>query len=194
MPWRSPRKILFTCFGLDLAGILAISAVINNHLGVSALYPPLLMGGVALLYGLFSWLLGGYTVLRWPWLRLRLVLQRLVLCALATAIALILIGWALDLSADQVPLLNRELLLAFLLIQGAYALGLRLFLRRLASMGSQPTWRLLAAPEHHRQVMREWERNPFVKVPSFLATAPSMILEREWDQDTTLTSDTMVVT
>jgi exopolysaccharide biosynthesis polyprenyl glycosylphosphotransferase len=194
LPWRSPRKILFTCFGLDLAGVLAIAGLINGHLAVNALQPPLLMLGVGVFYGLFSWLFGGYTVLRWPWLRLRLVLQRLVLSAVATAISLILIGWALDLSGDQVALLNRTLLFVFLLVQGLYAFGLRLFLRRLASMGSQPTWRLLAAPEHHRQVVREWERNPFVRVPSFLATAPSMILEREWDQDHTLSSDTMVVT
>lgn len=33
-----------------------------------------------------------------------------------------------------------------------------------------------------------------LKVPSFLATAPSMFLERGWDQDATLSADTMVVT
>ncbi len=87
---------------------------------------------------MLPWLLGGYTVLRWPWLRLRLVLQRLVLCALATAIALILIGRGLDLSADQVPLLNRELLLAFLLIQGAYALGLQLLYDDLPAWAPNP--------------------------------------------------------
>lgn len=71
------------------------------------------MGGMTLLYGLLPWLLGGYAVLRWPWLRPRLVLQRLVLCALATAIAV-------------------------LLIQGAYALGLRLLYDDLPAWAPNP--------------------------------------------------------
>ena len=190
LPWRSPRKILFSCFVLDLVGALLGAACINHQLGVKALQPPSLVLAVGLLYGLFSWLLGGYTVLRWPWLRLRLVLQRLLLTALATGVCLILLGWLFNVSAEEVPLLNRSLLVAFFLFQSTYALGLRLVLRRFASLGTYPSWQLLAAPEHQKQVLKEWQRNPFVRAPGLLAPAAVPI----HDQMMALSPGTVVAT
>jgi len=190
LPWRSPRKILFSCFVLDLAGALLGSACINRQLGVEALQPPSLVLEVGLLYGLFSWLLGGYTVLRWPWLRLRLVLQRLFLTAVATGVCLILLGWLFNASSHEVPLLNRGLLVAFLLFQSTYALGLRLVLRRFSRLGTYPSWQLLAAPEHQKQVLKEWQRNPFVRAPGLLVPASLPI----HDQMMALSPGTVVAT
>jgi len=124
--------------------------------------------GVAILYCLFSWLLGSYTLLRWPWLKLRLVLQRLLLVAMATMFSIVLGSWALGVGADQISLLNRSVLLEWLTLQSAFALTSRLLLRWKSRATSRPIWQLLAAPEHQKHVLREWQRNPFVRPPRLL--------------------------
>ena len=173
MPWRSPRKLLFACFALDLFGVVLGASLANLHREPDLLHPPEVLLAVALLYGVFSWLLGGYTLLRWPWLRLRLVCQRLGLIALATISALILISWAGNITSQNVALLNRGVLLELMLWQSMYSLGLRLLLRRLNSLGSSPAWQLFAAPQYHQSVMLEWQRNPFVRPPKLYSQANS---------------------
>ena len=142
--------------------------MINCHVEPDLWHPPNVVLGVGLLYCLYSWLLGGYTLLRWPWLRLRLVLQRLVLTALATLFTMVLGGWLLGVSPDQLSLLNRSVLLEWLSLQTAFALAARLLLRSIATSATRPLWQLVAAPQHQKDVLREWQRNPFVRPPRLL--------------------------
>jgi len=169
LPWRNPRRILFACAGLDLAGVFVGIALINSHTEPDLFQPVWLLLGIGLVYVLFSWLLGGYTVLRWPWLRLRLVLQRIGLTAFASLIAFVLLGWAFNLNSQYLALLNRSVLLELLLWQSVYALGLRLVISQIARLKGSATWQLMAAPEHQLDVVREWERNPFVRAPRLLS-------------------------
>lgn len=168
MPWRNPRRVLWICAGLDLASVLAALGAINLHTEPDLWHPPNVVLGVGLLYCLFSWLLGGYTLLRWPWLRLRLVVQRLLLTAVATMLAMVVGGWIFGLGAEQLSLLNRSVLLEWLSLQTGLALGSRLLLRWFSRSSSRPVWQLVAAPEHQKHVMREWQRNPFVRPPRLL--------------------------
>ncbi len=124
--------------------------------------------GIGILYCLFSWLLGGYTLLRWPWLRLRLVLQRLALTALAVLFTIVLGSWAFGVTAEQVSLLNRSILLEWLGLQTVLGLASRLLLRWFSRASAKPLWQLVAAPEHQKHVLREWQRNPFVRPPRLL--------------------------
>ena len=105
------------------------------------------MISIALAYCLFSWLLGGYTLLRWPWLKLRLVLQRLLLTGMATLLAIVVGSWILGFSGEELNLLNRSVLLEWLSWQTGLALASRLSLRWLSRWNTKPMWQLVAAPE-----------------------------------------------
>jgi len=148
--------------------VVAALALINLRVEPDLWHPPNLVLGVGILYCLFSWLLGGYTLLRWPWLQIRLVVQRLLLVALATMLTMVVGSWALGVGGDQISLLNRSVLLEWLSLQTALALASRLLLRWLSRSSSRPLWQLVAAPEHQKHVLREWQRNPFVRPPRLL--------------------------
>jgi len=169
LPWRSPRQLLFSCAALDLTAIFCSVALSNLHQKPNLLHPPLVIGLVGFTYCLLGWLLGSYTVLRWPWLRLRLVLQRLALTALATLTGLILFSWGLGVDATQLNLLNRGVLLEVMGWQTLLALAIRLQLRLLNRTYPQARWRLMAQPQHQRDVIREWQRNPFVRPPQLIS-------------------------
>ena len=169
LPWRNPRQLLFACAALDLLSICLGVALINLHHEPDLLHPPLLLLAVGATYSLFGWLLGSYTVLRWPWLRLRLVLQRLSLTALASLMSVILLSWALGVDASRYSLLDRGVLVELLVWQSALALAVRLSLRWLSRRQPRAVWQLMAAPEHQRDVVREWQRNPFVRPPRLLS-------------------------
>jgi len=169
LPWRSPRKLLFSCAALDLVAIFISVALSNPNREPNLLHPPLVIGLVGFTYCLLGWLLGSYTVLRWPWLRLRLLLQRLGLTALATLVGLILLSWGLGIDSNQLNLLNREVLLEVMGWQTLLALAIRLQLRLLNRTYPQARWRLMAHPQHQRDVIREWQRNPFVRPPQLIS-------------------------
>jgi len=168
LPWRNPRRLLWTCAGLDLVSVLLALGLINLRFEPDLWYPPHVVVGAGLLYCLFSWLFGGYTLLRWPWLRLRLVLQRIGLTAIVTMLTLVVGSWALGLTSEQLMLLDRSVLLEWLGLQSAFALIARLLLRWWSRNAVKPLWQLVAAPEHQKHVMREWQRNPFVRPPRLL--------------------------
>ncbi len=169
MPWRSPRRQLWICAGLDFASAVLALSLINWHVEPDLWHAPNVVLAIAALYCLFSWLLGGYTLLRWPWLKLRLVLQRLALTGIATLLAFVVGGWILGLNDEQINLLNRSVLLEWLGWQTGLALSSRLMLRWLSRWNTRPIWQLVAAPEHQMHVLREWQRNPFVRPPRLLA-------------------------
>jgi lipopolysaccharide/colanic/teichoic acid biosynthesis glycosyltransferase len=161
--------LLFACAGFDLLGLFLALVLINLRHEPDLLNPPWLVFGLGGIYCGFAWLLGSYTLLRWPWLRLRLVLQRLSLTALATLVGSIVLGWALAFDGGRYSLLNREVLLEVMAWQMLLALLIRLQLRWISRSQVKPLWQLMAAPEHQRDVLREWQRNPFVRPPNLVS-------------------------
>lgn len=139
------------------------------------LHPQLQIGVIGATYCLLGWLLGSYTVLRWPWLRIRLVLQRLALTAAASLTVLVVIQWILGLDQSDFSLLNRGLLLEVMFWQSLFALLIRLGMRVINRLTPQARWRLMAHPEHLQEVIREWQRNPFIRPPQLISS--------EWLQD-----------
>jgi hypothetical protein len=113
MSWRNPRRILLVCAGLDLLGLSGLAALISVFKPVP-LFPQLgwLLFTAGAYLGL-GWLFGSYTVLRWPGLRVTLLIKRLLLTAGATGLALVLLGWLLD-TPERVTLLHRGTLLLLL--------------------------------------------------------------------------------
>ncbi|NDC15530.1 MAG: hypothetical protein EBZ76_10295 [Synechococcaceae bacterium WB9_2_170] len=85
-------------------------ALINSHVEPDLWHPPNVVLGVGLLYCLYAWLFGAYTLLRWPWLKLRLVLQRLLLTAIATLLTMVVcFGIALVVALDFPQILQAAL-------------------------------------------------------------------------------------
>ena len=71
MLWLRPRQQLLLCALLDLAGLLPVAAFTDRvRPGALLLQNPLGLLWIGVVYLLLGWLLGSYTVLRWPGLRL----------------------------------------------------------------------------------------------------------------------------
>ena len=172
-----PRQQLLLCALLDLAGLLPVAVVTDAvRPGAELLQngPGLLLIGV--MYLLLGWLLGSYTVLRWPGLRLSLVIQRLLLTAFTTALALVLLGWLVDVP-EQLTLLHRGTLLVMLALLSLWSLLSRLVLRGIgAAPGTARRQMLLTTHQEGEQIRREWQRTPYVSEPRLL---PPGLLNRE---------------
>ena len=97
MSWRRPRRLLFLCALLDLASVWPAAALADWLRGSSLLEQPLWLLCFGAVYLLLGWLLGSYTVLRWPGLRLPSVLRRLLTTSAVTLLAVILVRWAFNL-------------------------------------------------------------------------------------------------
>ncbi len=169
MSWRRPRRLLFLCALLDLASIWPAAALADRRLGSSLLNHPiwLLCFGAAYLF--LGWLLGSYTVLRWPDLRLPSVLRRLLTTSAVTLMAVILVRWAFNLPVSF-SLGHRSTLILLLLPMTLWSLVLRLLFRRL-SEGSH--WQLVVPEASCEQVAMEWRRQD-------LAAQPRVVSPDRW--------------
>ena len=130
---------------------------------------PLWLLQIGVLYLLVGWLLGSYTVLRWPGLRFTLLIKRLLLTAGATGLALVLLGWLFD-TPERVTLLHRGTLVLLLSLESVWSLGLRVLLRLIgAAPGSEDPLQLLATPQQGDHIAREWRRTPYSSAPRLLS-------------------------
>ena len=121
------------------------------------------------IYLLVGWLFGNYTVLRWPGLRMRLLLKRLVFTAAGSALALILLGWLLN-APEEVTLLERGNLLALLTFQCLWSLAVRLVLRMIGvAPGVAEPLPLMASGTQARLIAREWLRSPHARRPQLIS-------------------------
>lgn len=155
------RQLLFFCAWLDLLGGLALFWLVDATTGSNLLLQLPLTWCFLISYLLLGWLFGSYTVLRWPWLRLRLVALRLGLTAVATLATGILVDWALNLP-DSVVLTHRSTLLMVVTLLTAWSLMVRLVLRAvLRRLRPEQRWRLMANPAQVPQIQHEWKRTPF---------------------------------
>lgn len=165
LAWRRPRLQLFLCALLDLAGIWPAAALADHLRGSQLLLRPhwLLLFGAGYLW--LGWLLGSYTVLRWPGLRLGSMLRRLITTSAMTLVAVILVGWAFNLPVSF-SLDHRGTLVTLLLPLTLWSLLLRLLLRRL--MADSP-WQLMVPEASRERVAMEWRRQDLVHQPQLIS-------------------------
>ena len=156
------RRLLFLCASLDLLGALGVLVLLGGLKGTLLLAQPTLVVVMLGSYVCFGWLLGSYTVLRWPWLRLRLVVLRLGLTGVATLSLMALLDWAINLQ-DSIELTHRSTLLAAIGLTICWSLLVRLGLRLLVRRRPEQRWRLMAGSADAQQIQREWQRTPFVQ-------------------------------
>ena len=121
------------------------------------------------IYLLVGWLFGNYTVLRWHGLRLGLLLKRLALTGGGTALLLVLLGWLLN-APEEITLLQRGNLLALLMFQSFWSLGVRLVLRVSGvAPGAADPLPLMASGSQARLIAREWLRSPNARRPQLIS-------------------------
>ena len=160
LPWRRPRRQLFLCALLDFVGFAvsaAVSAALLNRGSLLPQWPSVLLLG--LIYLLFGWLFGSYTVLRWPGFRGRQVLQRILITGFATLVLMVLWGWIAHVPPDQ-TLHHRSVLLLTLGLQSGWALAGRVGFRLLSRLTTPVQWQLLegSSADVHR-IRQEWTRH-----------------------------------
>ncbi|MFM7674024.1 MAG: sugar transferase [Synechococcus sp.] len=174
MPWRRPRRQLFFCALLDLAGLPAAVLIADALRPLAQLQSqPGWLLQLGWLYLLVGWLFGNYTVLRWPGLRLRLLLKRLALTAAGSALALVLLGWLFN-APERITVLERGNLLTLLAVQSLWSLGVRLLLRLSGvAPGTADPLPLMASGTQARLIAREWLRSPNARRPKLVS--PSLL-------------------
>lgn len=176
LSWRRPRRLLFLCALLDLASVWPAAALADWLRGSRLLSHPDWLIWFAAGYLLLGWLLGSYTVLRWPGLRLPSVLRRLLTTSVLTLLAVILVGWALNLPVTF-SLDHRSTLVLLLLPMTLWSLLVRLLLRRL-SVGSH--WQLLVPEASRERVALEWRRQDLATQPRLLS--PELLCSSRWSR------------
>lgn len=174
LSWRRPRRLLFFCALLDLVSVWPVAALADRLLGASLLGRPLWLLGFGAGYLLLGWLLGSYTVLRWPGLRLPSVLRRLLTTSAVTLLAVILVRWAFNLPVSF-SLGHRSTLVLLLVPMTLWSLVVRLLLRRL-SEGSQ--WQLMVPESSRERVALEWQRQDLATQPRLLS--PDRLCTARW--------------
>ena len=169
LPWRRPRQQLLFCAFLDFAG-LPIAAATTKVVHPQAQFQdqPEWMLVLGLMYLLMGWLLGSYTVLRWPGLRLRILFKRLALTAVGTAFVLVLFGWFFSVPRGII-LLERNNLLLLLLCLSLWSLMVRLVLRLIGvAPGAADPLALMVSSSQAQLISREWLRSPYALKPKVI--------------------------
>ncbi len=169
LSWRRPRQKLFLAAAVDLAGTFAAAFLIDQLPARPSFFAApawiLIPGGLILLFG---WLLGSYTILRWPTVPTRMVLNRLLSSLFSAMCATVLLVWCFQLP-PSVAASHRLLLSALFVLQFFWSLATRLTFRQLSRLSPERRWQLMADPPDLARVQDEWKRNPFVQAPQPLA-------------------------
>ena len=150
MFWNKPRRVLAVCACLDFVGLFGLAALLDGNTDSNLLGQPKELLLFGLVYILWSWLFGSYTLLRWPRLLPRQVAVRLVIAALATLVVTILWAWLLNLP-ETVTLVHRRIQLALLVGLSIWALGVRLLLWSVARQQQQQSFPTALEMAEHRQ-------------------------------------------
>ena len=135
----------------DITGLSAVELGLNGQLGWLLF--------VVLAYPALGWLFGSFTVLRWRKLPLLVLLQRLLLTAVATLMLVAISRWLVNPAVD-VWLVHRRVQLVCISGVTAWALLVRVGLRRGAFSQESPRLLLLAQPDEVDPIMRAWKRVP----------------------------------
>ena len=157
--WPDPRRLLFFCAGLDLAGLLALLAAISllKESSLQAQLPWLVFTAVTYL-GL-GWLFGSYTVLRWRRLSPEVVLLRVLINGLVTVVVVALARLLLN-PAETVWLVHRSTQAIWLPLLMLWSVVLRVLLRRGLFIPPSPKLVLVGSPEETQGFLAAWNRTP----------------------------------
>ena len=145
---------------LVVALIWSVPALTGTHLGGRSLYGQeawvVLM---LLLYPLLGWLFGSYTVLGWRRFTLLVLLQRLLITAVVTLLALVIARWLIN-PSDSVWLLDRHVQLLWIGGLSLWAFAVRVGLRQGLLLPEAPKVLLFVQSQELESVLEAWRRVP----------------------------------
>ena len=152
------RKIIF-CALLDIFGFALIVAVFNVLVGLElqSQFTWLLL--LAIVYVFSGWLIGSYTVLRWPELRLNVVLLRLCVTGGLTLLLMAILAWLINAPIEVRVFHRRNLFLVVPALVG-WSLALRLLFRVGLIKSSSPLIELVVDPHKARSMAQAWLVTP----------------------------------
>lgn len=154
------RALLLDCLGQfillgfffvlpDITGLSISDVGLNGQLGW--------LFFIVILYPTLGWLFGSFTVLHWRRLPLLVLLQRLFLTAVVTLIIVAIARWLFNPAID-VWLVHRRVQILWIAGVTAWALLVRVGLRRGVFSKELPRILLLAQPDEVHSIMRAWKR------------------------------------
>lgn len=161
------RALLLQALFLDWLGLglgLMLMLRIRTGMGIVAADDSLQVQGpwmafLWMLYPLLGWLFGSYTVLHWRRMPLPVLIQRVLITAAATWLAVAVTRSLINPSPMVWFVLPQVQLLGLVLLSG-WAVLVRLALRRQPLLVDAPKLLLLAQQEEIEAVLHAWERVP----------------------------------
>ena len=111
------------------------------------------------IYPLLGWLLGIYTVLRWRRLPFLVLLQRLLITALATLLFVSIACWLIN-PSDSVWLVYRRVQLFWICSLTLWVLLVRVTMRRGLFLPEEPRLLLFAQQHELENLLKAWRRVP----------------------------------
>ena len=164
---HNPRALILRALLLDVVGqllilgiILAAPSFLGLTIGGSSLEGQLswLLFSL-LLFPSLGWLFGSFTVLRWRRFTLSVLLQRLVITAVAFVLVIALARWFINPGAE-IWLVYRRVQLVWMFLLTVWAFFVRLALRRGFLLRDSPRLLLFAQESEVNTVLTAWRRVP----------------------------------
>ena len=177
------RALLLDVLGqLMLLGLLVVLPVFTGlptvELGLNGQLGWLLF--VVLAYPALGWLFGSFTVLRWRRLPLVVLLQRLLLTAVATLMLVAIVRWLVNPAVD-IWIVHRRVQMVWISGVTAWVFLVRIGLRRGVFSKELPRLLLLAQPDEVDPIMHAWKRVPGRQ--SLKLIQPDALLQRMQHSD-----------
>ena len=187
MWFRAPRALLLCALLLDWVGQLLILAVIMLcPVWIESPIGSFELDGqktwlifCLLVYPLFSWLFGSYTVLRWRRLAFPVLIQRLTIATAVTLIVVVIARWLMN-PGEEVWLVHRWVQFVWLGALTAWSLLIRVALRRGLFLPDTPRLMLLASDDEIAGILQAWTR---VAPLQRLQPIPLLALEQLLNED-----------
>ena len=154
-----PRRLLLTCAGLDLLGLLVLLIFISLFKQPELQMQLPWVFFTAMSYLGLGWLFGSYTVLRWRRLPLAAVLQRVLITGVVTLLVVALARLIFN-PLDSVWLVHRSTQAAWLAPLMGWSLLMRGLLRRGVLLPPEPQVALVGPPHELQPVLEAWCRTP----------------------------------
>ena len=158
------RQKIGLCALLDILGFALIVALSNVLMGLELQGQFVWLLLLAIVYVFSGWLIGSYTVLRWPELRLHVVLLRLCVTGVLTMLLMAILAWLIN-APVEVRVFHRSNLLLLVTALVAWSLALRLLFRVGLIKSNSPLIELVADPQKGSRMAQAWLATPVGPAP-----------------------------
>ena len=174
MFWRSPRRFLLICAGLDLIGLAALLTLLCVVRQLSLAGQISWLALIVAAYFVLGWLFGTYSLLGWRKIPVVALLRRQAAMVGSLLILVALISWTFNPSETVWPVW-RTTQLQWLVPQFVWSVFVRLALRPGTSLIEEPHLLLVAPEQEVELVLAEWRLTPSRLKPRWITPSEALI-------------------